>query len=85
MRKSGIRRYIGPKRATALIVLVALFVLARYLQQQGLLTPEFLLGYLRDYPFTSEFLFTGIYAVSVVASVVYLSFCKFHSTVPAGR
>jgi uncharacterized membrane protein YdjX (TVP38/TMEM64 family) len=67
--KTGIRRFIGPKRATALVALVGIFVLARYLRQEGVLSPQFLHAYLTDYPVSSAFLFTAFYAFSVVASL----------------
>lgn len=67
--KKGLRRYIGPKRIIFGLVLIGLFLLARYLQQQGLLSPDILRGYIAVYPTTAIVLFVAIYAASVVTSL----------------
>lgn len=67
--REGLRRYIGPKRIVVLIGLVALVLLTLHLRQKGLLKPELLEGYIRDYPFRSAILFIGIYVISIMSSL----------------
>lgn len=67
--KKGLRRYIGPKRAVILLVLVGsiLWVWEHY--KIGMLSPEIIMHYLDDYPLEAVFLFIGLYIISVIAAL----------------
>jgi uncharacterized membrane protein YdjX (TVP38/TMEM64 family) len=67
--KRGIRKYIGPKRIIGLVGLISLFLVGRYLHQQGILSPVIIYEYLDRYPLGFAFAFTAIYVVSVVCAV----------------
>jgi uncharacterized membrane protein YdjX (TVP38/TMEM64 family) len=66
-KKSGIRRYIGPKRSMLLLALVALIMWIWNLYGSGALNPGIIGRYRDDHPIMSIALFIAIYAVSVIA------------------
>jgi uncharacterized membrane protein YdjX (TVP38/TMEM64 family) len=67
--KRGIRRYIGPKRATLLLVLTAFISWVWNFYRSGAFDPRIIDQYRADHPLASIALFILIYAVSVIASL----------------
>ena len=68
-KKSGLRRYIGPKRAVLLIALaISIFWIWGY-YRSGALGPAIIEQYRAEHPVASVVLFVLIYAVSVMASL----------------
>lgn len=72
--KKGMRRYIGPKR----IVLLALFIIGVALvwemRRRGYITPELVLGFVKDRPLLAPAAFVLVYAVAVVGLLPTLPF-----------
>jgi uncharacterized membrane protein YdjX (TVP38/TMEM64 family) len=73
-RKTGIRRYIGPKRLLGLAVMAILCLIAWYLRQAGLLDPELIRDTVRSHPVASIVGFCAIYALAVAFAVPTLPF-----------
>lgn len=63
---AGVRRYIGPKRLTLLFLFGMFAAAAWYLRQRGLLTPEYVLGRVAQYPVAAPLIFTAAYAATVL-------------------
>lgn len=72
--KTGLRRYIGPKRLLALILCVALFIIARRLNDDGVLTPDALRQLVETRPLLSGLAFIVFYAVTVLTALPSLPF-----------
>ena len=68
-RKSGIRRYVGPKRILILGMLVLGVMYIWNLHQQGALDPSMVEHYRDQYPILAIFFFVLIYAVFILAAV----------------
>ena len=68
-RKSGLRRYIGPKRILLFGMLVLAIVYVWSLYQQGMLHPVMVEYYKDQHPVSAIFLFVLIYTVFVLAAV----------------
>ena len=68
-RKSGLRRYIGPKRILILGILALSVFYVWNLYQQGVLHPAMMEHYKDQHPISAVFLFVLIYAVFVLAAV----------------
>jgi len=72
--KTGLRRYIGPKRVILLIVFGCLTGLAWYYWKAGLLTPEVLFAYIDANPILAPILFVLLYSLCILFVVPSLPF-----------
>jgi uncharacterized membrane protein YdjX (TVP38/TMEM64 family) len=68
-KKSGLRRYIGPKRIILVVTFIAFVFWAWDYYSLGLLSPEMIEQYRNDHPVGAVLLFVLVYAISVIASV----------------
>jgi uncharacterized membrane protein YdjX (TVP38/TMEM64 family) len=62
----GLRRYVGPKRLTLLLLFFSFACAAWYLRQRGLLTVETLHSLVLDYPVSAPLIFVVFYAATVL-------------------
>ena len=67
--KTGLRRFIGPKRIMVLIVLAVLVGVAWYLRQQGWLDPSAIQHLIEQYPVTAPIVFAAIYAIAMLSAL----------------
>lgn len=74
LRKTGLRRFIGPKRVLLLAGYAALGIYAWRLHAQGLLEPVIIREWVQAYPAISIALFLAVYVVSVVATLPTLPY-----------
>lgn len=72
--KTGIRRYIGPKRLLGLGLISILVIGTWHLRQNGLLSPEIATSAIDSHPLTSIAVFLAIYAVALLLAVPTLPF-----------
>lgn len=63
---TSLRRFIGPKRATLLVLFILFACAAWYLRQRGLLTHEFIRHVAVEHPVLAPLLFMFIYAATVL-------------------
>jgi uncharacterized membrane protein YdjX (TVP38/TMEM64 family) len=73
-RKSGLRRYVGPKRVFALIVLLAVVAAGWYLRKHDILDPSLVLGLLEKHPIVGPVIFAGLYGVGVLTALPTIPF-----------
>jgi uncharacterized membrane protein YdjX (TVP38/TMEM64 family) len=66
-KKTGLRRYIGPKRIILLVVILLFLFISWDYYRAGALNPVVLQKYLDTHPIGVVLLFLGIYAISVIA------------------
>ena len=67
--KTGIRRFIGPKRVAILVMLVAGIALAWYLRKQGWLDPRAIEHLINSYPITAPIAFAAIYGIAMLSAL----------------
>lgn len=67
--KTGLRRYIGPKRVILLLLLTGFFVLAWQLHRANLLSPAIIEHFRDTHPLEAVLLFVLVYALSVIAAL----------------
>lgn len=72
--RTGLRRYIGPKRLAMLVLFVGLLGLAWYLRREGWLRPDVLDPILRVHPLRSMAVFLVLYGLSVLSPLPTLPF-----------
>lgn len=73
-KKQGLRRYIGPKRVAALIVLALVVGAGWYLRKHEILDPSVVLRLLDEHPVAGLLLFLGLYAVGVLTALPTIPF-----------
>lgn len=69
LQKSGIRRYIGPKRIASLLVFAVVIFLVRDYYNTGTFNLKFIEHYKKENPFESVILFISIYIILVIVSM----------------
>ena len=67
--KTGLRRFIGPKRILILTALAVLVGIAWYLRQQGWLDPSAIQHLIERYPVTAPIVFAAIYAIAMLSAL----------------
>jgi uncharacterized membrane protein YdjX (TVP38/TMEM64 family) len=67
--KRGLRRIIGPKRLSALLIMGALVVAGWYLRKHGLFDPATLRNAAAEYPLAAPILFTLLYSVAILTAL----------------
>src|ERR1700744_5619564 len=67
--KSGIRRFIGPKRVAILAVLAVCIGIAWYFRRQGWLDPSAIQNLVEHYPITSPIVFVAIYGIAMLSAL----------------
>lgn len=72
--KTGLRRYIGPKRIVILLVLIGLVGMGLYLRKQGWLDPDAIRNLIDRYPVAAPVLFALFYGVAKVSALPTLPF-----------
>lgn len=72
--KTGLRRFIGPKRVFLLVGYAAFGVYAWHLHAQGLLEPAVIRVWVQAYPASSIALFLAVYVLSVIATLPTLPY-----------
>lgn len=73
-RKSGLRRYIGPKRVFALVFMVAVVAAGWYLRQHDILDPSIVFRLLERHPILAPAIFVGLYGVGVLTALPTIPF-----------
>jgi len=68
-QKRGLRRVIGPKRLSALLILGALFATGWYLRKHGLFDPATLRTAAAEYPLAGPILFTLLYSLAIMTAL----------------
>ena len=68
--KTGLRRFIGPKRIMILTVLAVLVGIAWYLRRQGWLDPSAIQHLIEQYPVTAPIVFALIYGLAMLSAFV---------------
>lgn len=73
-RKSGFRRYVGPKRVFAIGLLVAIVATGWYLRKHDILDPSLALRLLEKHPILGPAIFVGFYGVGVLTALPTIPF-----------
>ena len=67
--KTGLRRFIGPKRIMILTVLAVLVGIAWYLRRQGWLDPSAIQHLIEQYPVIAPIVFALIYGLAMLSAL----------------
>jgi uncharacterized membrane protein YdjX (TVP38/TMEM64 family) len=67
--KTGLRRFIGPKRIMILAMLAVLVGVAWYLRREGWLDPSAIQRLIEQYPVTAPIVFAVIYGIAMVSAL----------------
>lgn len=67
--KTGLRRFIGPKRIIILTVLAAFISIAWYLRRQGWLDPSAIQHLIEQYPVAAPIVFAVIYGIAMLSAL----------------
>ena len=67
--KTGLRRFIGPKRVMILTVLAVLVGAAWYLRRQGWLDPGAIQHLIEQYPVAAPVVFAAIYGIAMLSAL----------------
>lgn len=67
--KTGLRRFIGPKRVLILLALGGCIALAWYLRKQGWLDPSAIQHLIEQYPITAPVVFAAIYGIAMLSAL----------------
>jgi len=67
--KTGLRRFIGPKRIMILAMLAVLIGIAWYLRREGWLDPSAIQRLIEQYPVTAPIVFAVIYGIAMVSAL----------------
>ena len=73
-RRSGLRRYIGPKRLYAVALLVAIIATGWFLRKAEVLDPAAVFGLLEEHPVLAPAIFVCIYGVGVLTALPTIPF-----------
>ena len=73
-RKSGLRRYIGPKRLFTVALLVAIIATGWYLRKAQILDPAVVFGLLEEHPILAPAIFVCIYGLGVLTALPTIPF-----------
>lgn len=72
--KTGLRRFIGPKRALVLAAYAAFGIYAWHLHAQGVLEPAAVRDWVRDYSALSVAIFLAVYVLTMIATLPTLPY-----------
>jgi len=67
--KTGLRRYIGPKRAIILLALVVVVGLAWYMRRHGWLDPSAIEKIIAQYPISAPIVFLIVYGIAILSAL----------------
>ena len=68
-QKRGLRRFIGPKRLTALLIMGALVVAAWYLRRHGIFDPAYLRNAVSEHPLAAPTMFVLLYGLAILTAL----------------
>ena len=67
--RQGLRRFIGPKRATAILIFGGLIAVGWWLRHAGLADPTLLGDVIAEHPFAAPLIFVGLYALVTLGAL----------------